>query len=182
MSPDDFDPFNDRLSRDIRNTLSEAFVESLVQIEPLGYQVAAEKWLVTKPAAGYVNYIQDRLHRYDLVLEKIMASRLDDALLQSLVLWNNGLFFEFHDHLESIWQQATGDEHQALKGLIKAAGVYIHLEHNRQAAVKSLSIKSLNLIRRYSHCLAFITNLDVLTKRLENSDPVSPKLENPALC
>jgi hypothetical protein len=83
--------------------------------------------------------------------------------------------------LERIWQQATGDEHQALKGLIKAAGVYIHLEHNRQAAVKSLSIKSLNLIRRYSHCLAFITNLDDLTKRLENSDPVSPKLENPAL-
>jgi len=182
MSPDDFDPFNDRLSRDIRNTLSEAFVESLVQIEPLGYQVAAEKWLVTKPAAGYVNYIQDRLQRYDLVLEKIIASRLDDAMLQSLVLWNKGLFFEFHDHLERIWQITTGDEHQALKGLIQAAGVYIHMEHKRQDAAKNLSIKSLNFIRRYSHCLAFITNLDDLTKRLENLDPVSPTLENPALC
>jgi hypothetical protein len=56
------------------------------------------------------------------------------------------------------------------------------MEYNRPEAVKSLSIKSLNLIRRYSHCLAFITNLNVLIKRLENSDPVSPKLENPALC
>jgi len=182
MSPDDFDPFNDRLSRDIRNTLSEAFVDSLVQMEPSGYQAAAEKWLAGKPAAGYINYIQDRLHRYDRVLEQISATRLDDALLQSLVIWNNGLFFEFHDHLERIWQQTTGDEHQALKGLIKAAGVYIHMEHNRQQAAKSLSIKSLNLIRRYSHCLAFITNLDVLIKKLENLDPVSPKLENPALC
>jgi hypothetical protein len=55
------------------------------------------------------------------------------------------------------------------------------MEHNRQEAVKSLSIKSLNLLRRYSYRLTFITNLDVLIKRLENSDPVSPKLENPAL-
>ena len=182
MSADDFDPFNDRLSRDIRNTLSEAFVDALTQMAPSGYEAAAEKWLAGKPAADYVNYIQDRRQRYDCVLEQITATRLDDALLQSLVIWNNGLFFEFHDHLERIWQQTTGDEHQALKGLIKAAGVYIHMEYNRQQAVKSLSIKSLNLIRQYSHCLSFITNLNVLTKRLENLDPVSPKLENPALC
>jgi hypothetical protein len=182
LSSDDFDPFNDRLSRDIRNTLSETFADALARKEPSEYRAAAEKWLAEKLAAGYVNYIQDRLHRYDLVLEKIIASRLDDALLQSLVLWNNGLFFEFHDHLERIWQKTTGDEHQALKGLIQAAGVYIHMEYNRQNAAKKLSIKSLNLIRRYSHCLAFITNLNVLTKRLENLDPVSPTLENPVLC
>ena len=90
------------MSRDIRNTLSEAFVDALTRKEPSKYQVVAEKWLIGKPAAGYLNYIQDRLHRYDLVLEKIIASRLDDALLQSLVMWNNGLFFEFHDQLEHI--------------------------------------------------------------------------------
>jgi hypothetical protein len=56
------------------------------------------------------------------------------------------------------------------------------MEHNRQDAAKNLSIKSLNLIRRYSRSLAFITNLDVLTKKLENLDPVSPILENPVLC
>ena len=181
MSPVDFDPFNDRLSRDIRNTFSEAFIDALAQMAPSGYQAVAEKWLAEKLAAGYVNYIQDRLHHYDLVLEKIITTRLDDALLQSLALWNKGLFFEFHDHLERIWQQTTGDERQALKGLIKAAGMYIHMEHNRQQAAKSLSIKSLNLIRQYSHCLTFITNIDVLIQRLEMLAPVSPKLENPAL-
>jgi len=178
---DDFDPFNDRLSRDIRNTLSEAFVDALAQMAASGYQAAAEKWLAGKPAAGYVNFIHDRLHRYDCVLEQITATCLRNVLLQSLVIWNNGLFFEFHDHLERIWQQTTGDEHQALKGLIKAAGMYIHMEYNRQQAAKSLSVKSLALIRQYSHCLTFITNLNVLTKRLENLDPISPKLENSAL-
>lgn len=181
ISSVDFDPFNDRLSRDIRNTLSGAFINALSRKQTSDYQAAAEKWLAEKPAAGYINYIQDRLHRYDRVLEKIIASRLDDALLQSLVLWNNGLFFEFHEHLERIWHQTSGDEYQALKGLIKAAGVYIHLEHNRQQASESLSEKSLKLIRQYSHCLAFITNLNVLIQRLEMLAPVSPKLENPAL-
>ena len=93
---EDFDPFNDRLSRDIRNTLSEAFVDSLADMAPTGYQTVAAKWLAGKAAAGYIKYIQD-------------------------------------------------------------------------------------LLRRYSYRLTFITNLDVLIKRLENSDPVSPKLENPAL-
>ena len=177
----EFDPFNDRLSRDIRNTLSEAFINSLSRGEPSDYLVAAEKWLTEKLTAGCIAYIKDRLYRYDHVLEKIIASRLDDALLQSLVLWNNGLFFEFHEHLERIWHRTSGDEYQAFKGMIKAAGVYIHLEHHRQQAAESLSIKSLELIRQYSHCLAFISNLDVLIRGLEMLTPVSPKLENPVL-
>ena len=181
MSHDNFDPFNDRLSRDIRNALSEAFVDSLAEMAPSGYQTVAEKWLAGRPSAGYIRYIRDRLHRYDRVLEQTTATRLNDALLQSLVIWNNGLFFEFHDHLERIWQKTDGDEHQALKGLIKAAGLYIHMEHNHQQAVDSLSTKSFNLMRRYSHCLTFITNLDVLIQSIKNLDPIYPKLENPAL-
>jgi len=180
-SSDDFDPFNDRLSRDISNTLSEAFVDALARMAPSEYQAAAEKWLTGKPAPGYVDYIQDRLHRYDQILEHITGTRLDDALLQSLVIWNNGLFFEFHDHLERIWLQTTGDEHQALNGLIKAAGAYIHMEHNRQQAAKRISTKAFNLICRYSHCLTFITNLNVLTESIKNLDPVPPKLKNLAL-
>jgi hypothetical protein len=40
------------LSRDIRNTLSEAFVDALAQMAPAGYRLAAEKWLTAKPAPG----------------------------------------------------------------------------------------------------------------------------------
>lgn len=181
MSPEGFDPFNDRLSRDIRNSLSEAFVDALARKELSAYQAAAAKWLVGKPAAGYRNYIQDRLQRYDRVLELVTATHLDDTLLQSLVIWNNCLFFEFHEHLERIWHQTKGDEHQALKGLIKAAGVYIHMEHNHRKAVERLSVKSLALLRRYAHCLMFICNLNVLMESLKNLDPISPRLENPAL-
>ena len=181
MPPEGFDPFNDRLSRDIRNSLSEAFVDALEIQEPSGYQAVAAKWLAGKPGVRYRTYIQDRLHRYDGVMNLITTSHLDDTLLQSLVLWNNCLFFEFHDHLERIWRQTKGDERQALKGLIKAAGVYIHMEHNHRKAVERLSEKSHTLLNRYARCLTFISNLNELMESLKNLDPISPRLENPGL-
>ena len=177
----EFDPFNNRLSRDIRNSLSEAFMDALARMEPSAYRDEAEIWRAKNPPGIFLEYIQDRLQRYDQVFEQIKANHLDQPLLQCLVIWNKGLFFEFHDHLEGIWKQATGDERQALKGLIKAAGVYIHNEFNHQQAVKNLSTKSYNLIRQYSHCLAFIENLDSLLERLKTLDSDPPRLENPAL-
>jgi hypothetical protein len=176
-----FDPFNNRLSRDIRNTLSESFMRALSRMEPSTYRDVADIWRAKNPADIYLEYIQDRLQRYDRVIEQIKADHLDKPLLQSLVIWNKGLFFEFHDHLEGIWMQASGDERQALKGLIKAAGVYVHHEFNHQPAVKSLAAKSYELIRRYSHHLSFIKNLDVLAQKLKTLDPDPPMLENPAL-
>jgi hypothetical protein len=176
-----FDPFNNRLSRDIRNTLSEAFMAALSRMEPSAYRDEADIWRAKNPSQIYLEYIQDRLQRFDRVFEQIKANHLDEPLLQSLVIWNNGLFFEFHDHLEGIWKQAAGDDREALKGLIKAAGVYVHHEFNHQQAVKSLSPKSYNLIRQYAHCLTFIKNLDVLLQKLRALDPDPPKLENSAI-
>jgi hypothetical protein len=176
-----FDPFEDRISRDIRNSLSKAFSEALAQMEQSGYRDVTDNWCAKNPSEIYLKYIQNRVPRYDRVFKQIKASHLDDALLQCLVIWNNELFFEVHDHLEGIWIQATGDKRQALKGLIKASGVYIHNEYGRQQAVKNLSIKSHNLIRQYSHSLTFITNLDVLAQKLIARDPIPPRLENPAL-
>ena len=176
-----FDPFNNRLSRDIRNTLSEAFMAAIERMEPSAYQDQADRWLAQNPPAVMVEYIQDRLRRYDRVLAHIMDDALAEPLLQSLVLWNNGLFFEFHDHLEGIWQQATGDKRQALKGLIKAAGVYIHNEFNHRQAAANLAGKSYILIQQYSHCLAFIENLDALLQALKNLDSKPPRLENTVL-
>ena len=176
-----FDPFNNRLSRDIRNTLSEAFMAALSRMEPSAYRDEADIWRAKNPSQIYLEYIQDRLQRFDRVFEQIKANHLDEPLLQSLVIWNNGLFFEFHDHLEGIWQQTTGDDREALKGLIKAAGVYVHHEFNHQQAVKSLSPKSYDLIRQYAHCLTFIKNLDALLQKLKTLDPDPPRLENHAL-
>jgi len=176
-----FDPFNDRLSRDIRNVLSEAFIAALAYLNREVYLEAAGRWDPENLASAYRTYIQDRLQRYRRVFKQVQENRLNNALTRALVIWNQGLFFEFHDHLEGIWKHSSGDEHQALKGLIKAAGVYIHLEFNHQPAAERLAVKSVSLIEQYSHCLVFIANLNVLVEKLRNLDPLPPQLKNPEM-
>ena len=176
-TPNRFDPFTDRTARDIRNSLSESFVAALSAGDPDEYLSDARKWREQNLATLHVEYIADRLRRYDHVFDAIQEGGIGDPLQQALVIWNQRLFFEFHDHLETIWQSATGDQKQAIKGLIKAAGVYIHLEQHHRQASKSLALKSYRLLRQYAHCLTFIANHETLLNKLKSGDPVPPRLK-----
>ena len=176
-TPNRFDPFTDRTARDIRNSLSESFAEALAAGDPDKYLSTSRNWLEQNLAALHVEYITDRLRCYDHVFDTIREGGIDDPLQQALVIWNQRLFFEFHDHLETIWQSATGDQKQALKGLIKAAGVYIHLEQDHRQAANSLALKSYRLLQQYAHCLAFIANHEILLEKLKSGDPVPPRLK-----
>lgn len=180
-SPAVFDPFNNRLARDIRNTLSDAFVEAVMKSDKSDYQNIARKWLAGNLDAIYADYIENRLERYEQVFEKIISNGIDDAKIQMLVFWNQGLFFEVHDHLERLWQQNTGDERQAIKGLIQAAGVYVHLQFNRRQAAEKLAAKAMNRILKFAECLSFIDNLNLLVNKLQNLDIAPPLLNNPGL-
>lgn len=69
--PGRFDPFSDRMARDIRNSLSEAFVAALAQKKRSVYQKTAGTWLNKNLSQTYVHYIRDRLRRYGRVFEQI---------------------------------------------------------------------------------------------------------------
>ena len=142
------------------------------------YQNIAQKWLAGNLDDVYAGYILDRLKRYAQVFEKININGINDAKIRMLVIWNHGLFFEVHDHLERLWQQTSGDERQALKGLIQAAGVYIHLKFNHRQAAERLAIKSSDRIQKYADCLSFIDDLNLLIDKLQNLDIVPPLLKN----
>ena len=172
-----FDPFEDRTARDIRNTLSEAFVSALAEMDPAEYLNAAQKWRARNLAQHYLHYIDTRLQRYDLVFNTVRNDQIRDTLHRAVVIWNQNLFFEFHDHLEQIWHSASGDERQALKGLIKAAGVYIHLEQNHLPAARSLAMKAYDLLYQFAHCLPFISNYDTFLEKLKNCELAPPRLE-----
>jgi hypothetical protein len=74
-------------------------------------------------------------------------------------------------------KEATGDKRQALKGLIKAAGVFIHLEQDHQQAAESLAMKAHALLQQYRHCLTFIANIETLSNALKTGEPHPPRLE-----
>lgn len=176
-----FDPFKNRLARDIRNTLSQAFVDALMKLDTSEYQNVARQWFVGNPDETYAGYIKDRLERYTRVFEQISANGINDAKIRVLIIWNQGLFFEVHDFLENLWQQTSNDERQALKGLIQAAGVYIHLQFNHRQAAERLAIKSSERLKKYAYCLSFIDNLNLLIEKLQNLDAVPPLLKHPRL-
>ena len=172
-----FNPFTDRTARDIRNTLSEAFVGALSAMDPGPYVNCSRRWQEQDLTALYGDYIKSRLLRYDRILNEVRTDEIEDPLQQALMIWNQGLFFEFHDHLETLWKAATGDMRQVFKGLIKAAGVYIHLEQNNQQAASSLAAKAYVLLEQYRDFLTFIANTQTLLDKLESCNPTPPQLK-----
>jgi uncharacterized protein len=174
--PENFDPFADRKARDIRNSLSAAFVTSLQQTDPTAFIESAAHWLGDNPVGLYAGYIRARRVRYSQVLDVVRRRQIQDPLVQTLVIWNAGLFFELHEHLEIVWQSKTGAVRQALKGLIQAAGVYVHQEQGNAKAARRLALRATTLLKAHGRHLACIGNRDNLLAALASPTDPPPRL------
>ena len=53
---------------------------------------------------------------------------LPPQYLHGLALFNAGEFYECHEVLEELWQQATGHERQLLHALIQTAAALLHVQ------------------------------------------------------
>ena len=93
MTPPRFEPFQDRLSRDIRNQLSAALPQALAQMELTPVRGVAARYLQQELAAPYVAYIEARLAGYAKALAIIARHGITEALARALVFWDLGLFF-----------------------------------------------------------------------------------------
>jgi hypothetical protein len=80
----------------------------------------------------------------------------------ALVLWNLGLFFEVHEVVERLWRAAGGGRREALKGLVQAAGVFVHLEAGRPEPAAHLAARAAQRLDRWRKNLPEISNLDDL--------------------
>jgi hypothetical protein len=171
-----FDPYNDRLARDIRNRLSSAFIGELSGDGDVSLSAMADDWLVKVTDPIYQRYIQDRLAFYWRAIDRIRADRIIDPRFQAIHLWNLGLFFEMHELLETIWHETSGPEHSALKGWIQAAGVYVHFQRGQKDAARSLAQRAARHLRENRVCLEFIANLGQLIEALADPTDVAPQI------
>jgi hypothetical protein len=174
--PTQFDPFSDRLARDIRNSLSTALVEVLTGGSSQAVTETAEGWLSRNPARVYRDYIHDRRGRFELAVREIEELHLNDPRQQAVVLWNRHLFFELHELLETIWHSAKGIQRTALKGVIQAAGVYVHVARGKLEAGFGLALKARQNLTAGAAELGFIANLDALLAWLEQPSAEPPDL------
>jgi uncharacterized protein len=171
-----FDPFNDRLARNIRNSLSTALILELTRSEPDAVDRVARGWERVQPASEYLGYIRRARERYQRVCRDIRSLGLEDPRRQAVVLWNAGLFFELHELLETIWQGSRGAERLALKGLIQAAGAYVHSLRGKTNAAQGLAARSRINLRKGRDCLSFIADVDRLIEALKQPALAPPHL------
>jgi hypothetical protein len=171
-----FDPYSDRLARDIRNSLSSALVNELTGNADGKLAVVADDWLSKGLAPIYQTYIQNRLSIYRRAIDEIRAGHVVDPRYQAIYLWNLGLFFEMHEILETIWLKTREPERSALKGWIQAAGVYVHFNRGNVNAARSLARKAEKHLRKGRSFLEFIANLDQLIEAISDPTDVAPQI------
>lgn len=170
-----FDPFRDRQSRTIRNDLSRAFGRSLAAASLSGVEELSASLLKKALSPCYRVYVESRLERYRRAFDRIQESR-KDPLLQGLILWDLRLFFEMHEVLENAWHQAEGSRKRLLQSMIRAAGVYIKLEHGYDRQAARLAEKACAVLERNSSALRDYFDPGGLIAALKALNPAPPIL------
>lgn len=157
-----FDPFANRTARDLRNSLSVALAQALAAGRPDIYHQLTRRWRACGLSAGCRGYLADRLERYNQAFATCNARPGASPMETALVLWNLGLFFEVHEVVERLWRAAGGGRREALKGLVQAAGVFVHLEAGRLEPATRLAARAAQRLERWRKNLPEISNLDDL--------------------
>lgn len=170
-----FEPFQDRLSRDIRNELSATVVKILAKGDITAAEAVADKYLSSGIERVYQEYIVDRLARYREVAEKVKGGP-DDIFWQALVLWDQELFFEVHEVLEHAWFNSAGSEKKILQAMIRAAGVYIKLKYGYADAARKIANRAIPVLSDHQSFLSRYFELEKLLHALRKCDPEPPKL------
>ncbi|WP_028579571.1 DUF309 domain-containing protein [Desulfogranum japonicum] len=178
MSETIFEPFMDRLSRDIRNQLSESLIDVLKQQSLQPAEQVASSFASRATAPCYQEYIAFRLQQYAKSL-KIITDYHTDPLWQGFVLWDNELFFEVHEVVEHAWLKQQGQEKLLLQAMVRAAGVYIKLEYGYREAAGKMASKALPVLRDQQQRLAEYIDPQILIQALERPEMPAPKLLKP---
>jgi hypothetical protein len=162
-----FDPFSDRLARDLRNALSSALVDRLTGKGDDALDLQADFWRAKGLAPVYASFLEQQLESYRAVVAEIERTGHTDPRHQAVQLWNAGLFFELHELLETIWLKAPEPERTALKGMIQAAGAFVHNLRGKAKAAGSLALRARQHLKDGADALGYITNLDQLIDDLK---------------
>jgi uncharacterized protein len=72
---------------------------------------------------------------------------LENTLAEARALFDAGLYFEVHEHLEPRWFRASGGERETLRGLIQVAVGFQHLANGNVAGARLLLVEGAARLR-----------------------------------
>lgn len=171
-----FDPFEDRLSRDVRNALSGAFAQAINDMSMRPVYDTSEIFFKKGIEDWHREYIEKRLSLYAKALRTIVDENNLAVLERALVLWDLALFFEVHEILEHAWFSAHGLDKLILQAMIRAAGVYIHLDHGNRKGAQKMAARAIETLAANREYVSRVFDTDLLLDKLRRLDPVPPKL------
>ena len=172
-----FDPYEDRTARDIRNRLSTAFIRAIETGDVRRLESDASVICPPDSERAFCSFADEQLDRYRRAIEMIRAERITDPLHRAVLLWNAGLFFEVHEILETVWNDAQRWRKEALRGLIQAAGVYVHWQRGAGQAAEKLAARAAAHLSTHREDLPELANIEALLEALTDPERPAPALE-----
>lgn len=169
MASSEFNPFEDRLSRDIRNSLSEAFSKAIETGDSHSLNLLVKHYLSQKMDPCYQQYISDRNTKYQKAKTAI-DNTITHPIGRAVTLWNLQLFFEVHEVLEHAWYNATGHYRGTLQALIRSAGVYIKIEYGFDDSASRIASKAIPVLEENIGLLQSFFSPTQLIDALKNID------------
>jgi uncharacterized protein len=131
-------------------------------------------------------YMVQRAERYWAVVGELMQQRgrtkggLEGAVERGVLVFNAGLFFEYHEWLEDHWRAETGDRKRFLQGMIQVAVALHHWEHANYRGATLLLREGAERLTVGRPCLlgldveAFYHEVQRLRAALEAAEPQCP--------
>jgi hypothetical protein len=175
MNSMDFNPFEDRLSRDIRNEMSEAFAVAIESGDRTRLDTTFNDYDGRAIDSVYKTYLHERMSSYEQALAQIQPDVLD-PISRGVILWDLSLFFEVHEILEHAWYDAAGELKLILQALIRSAGVYIKLEYGFDKAARNIAAKALPVLTKNRHGLKNYFDPEKLISSLKDLKSGPPRL------
>jgi hypothetical protein len=105
------------------------------------------------PGEGLTEYLEDRVARYQRVLKACaeigsVADPMERDLRVGQRLYNEGLYFDCHEYLETAWNQAEGPEKDMIQGVIQAGAAFHKWELGSQEGCTELLRKAIEKLTR----------------------------------
>ncbi len=148
-----FDPFNDRAARDLRNLLSTGMVEALLRGDDAPFAAATKRAEGLAATPAHREYIAGRKELFSRVKEEIGPEAGTWEI--ACALWNHGGFFEVHEVLEEAWRKSAGAEKDILQAMIRAAGVMVHRAAGREEAAAKMAARARDTLAGLADRLPF---------------------------
>jgi predicted metal-dependent hydrolase len=180
MDSERFDPFNNRLCRNVLNALSENFKQVLEQKKMQPVRRVADFFLSDPLPPCVRKYIDERLAAYEQVLANVHNHQLGHPLEIAVAIWDQRLFFETHEYLEQHWMTADGEEKKLLQAIIRAAGAYVHLEQGNLTGARRIAAKAVAVLEVHQDRLTPYADIRLLLAKLRSLDPKPPLLAGKA--